>query len=156
GTDTKALVNGSQVPANYTFVASDAGSHTFTVAFQTAGAQTVTVTDGATHFAATTSPINVAVTFSKFTVNLLGGNSLVAGNSLLFSVQAADQFGNPVTTYTGPGSVTITSTPADPLGNLPITGALTSAGTGLFLGTFKTAGVYTLTATAAGAAAHRD
>jgi hypothetical protein len=38
--DRKAIL-----PANYTFTAADAGTHTFTIVFETAGSQSVTATD---------------------------------------------------------------------------------------------------------------
>src|SRR5262249_31078083 len=66
----------------------------------------------------------------------------------LFTVQAVDQFGNPVSAYSGPSSVTITSTPTDPLANLPLNGSVNSSGFGFFQGNLKGAGTYTLTASA--------
>jgi N-acetylneuraminic acid mutarotase len=148
--DSNALVNGSQAPTTYTFVPADAGSHTFTVVFANAGNQTVTITDAANHFSGTTSPVAVAVAFSKFTVDVAGGNALVAGNAFLVTVQATDQAGNPVTSYNGPRAITVTATPADPLANLSLSGTLNNLGTATLLGTLKTAGSYTLTATAGG------
>jgi hypothetical protein len=79
---------------------------------------------------------------------ITGGGTIVAGNPFLFTVQAADSLGNPVTTYSGPTGITATATPADPQGNFPITGALNSSGFGFFAGTLKTAGSYMLTITA--------
>jgi hypothetical protein len=89
-----------------------------------------------------------AGTFSKFVVRLPGGNTLVAGKPFLLTAQAADSFGNPITSYSGPASVTVSASPADPQGNFPITGTLDSRGLGVFLGNLESAGSYTLTATA--------
>jgi hypothetical protein len=82
-----------------------------------------------------------------FTFSMLGGNTVAAGRSFLFTVQAIDPFGKPLTTLTGPTRVTLTATPADPQDNFPITGTLDSSGFGFFFGNFKTAGSYKLIAT---------
>jgi N-acetylneuraminic acid mutarotase len=149
-TDGRAAINGAGLPASYTFVAADKGAHHFTVMLASAGTQTITVTDQANNtLTANTSPITVkAGPFSQFVVNAPAGNTLTAGGPFLFTAQAADSFGNPVTSYNGPSSVTIAATPADPEGNFPITGALNSSGFGLFVGDFKTVGSYTLNASA--------
>jgi hypothetical protein len=149
-TDGHAVFGGNGLPVSYTFVASDNGAHTFTVMLQTAGSQTITATDQANKsLTATTNPITVnAGPFSKFVVSVPDGNTIAAGNPFLFTAQAADSFGNPVTSYSGPTNITATATPADPQSNVPITGTLNSSGFGFFLGNLKTAGSYTLTTTA--------
>jgi hypothetical protein len=90
------------------------------------------------------------VTGPSFGISLPAGNSVVAGNPFLATVQALDAVGNPVTTFTGPANVPITSSPPDAQGSFPITVPLNSSGFGFFQGTLKTAGSYTLTATATG------
>jgi hypothetical protein len=148
-TDSNATVNGSPVPAKYTFVAGDAGTHTFTLLFKTAGAQSITVSDQVnTSLAATTKPITVTAIFTQYTVSVLGGTNLVAGNAFIFTVQATDSFGNPVTDYRGPATVTLAAAPIDFQSNVPATGTLDSNGFGFFLANLKTTGLYTLTATA--------
>jgi N-acetylneuraminic acid mutarotase len=147
-TDKQATSGGNPLPVTYTFAASDSGAHTFTVALQTAGNQTITVTDAANQFTATTNPITVNVPFSKYVVDLPGGNTIVAGTFFAFTVQATDQFGNPVTNYSGPTSITATTTPADSQSNMPIAGTLNSSGFGVFLASLKIAGSYTITVTA--------
>jgi hypothetical protein len=47
------------LPSDYTFTASDNGSHTFTVTLKTAGTQSVTVSDTASGLSATTSGVSV-------------------------------------------------------------------------------------------------
>jgi hypothetical protein len=118
------------------------------------------VMDGSGHFFGTTGQggINgVGTVFevnavpppaSKFDVTLPAGNSVVAGTPFLVTVQALDSTGNPVTSYSGPASITITSNPADAQGNVPATGTLNSNGFGYFLSTLKTASSYALAATA--------
>ncbi len=83
---------------------------------------------------------------SQFVVTVLSGSSIVAGNVVLFSVQAVDQNGNPLLSYNGPANITLATTPVDPLGKLPTSGALNSKGFGIFFGTLDTAGAYTAAA----------
>jgi hypothetical protein len=149
-TDSRAELGGNALPATYTFVAGDQGKHTFTVALASAGSQTITATDQATSaLTATTGPITVNPgPFSKFLVGVVGGNSIVAGAPFQVTVQAADAFGNAITNYSGPSSVSTAASPADPQGGFPIAGTLNNSGFGFFLGNFKTVGSYTLTTTA--------
>jgi hypothetical protein len=149
-TDGHAAAGGDGLPASYTFLASDNGAHTFTVTLATAGSQTITVTDQANNsLTATTSPITViAGPVSQFLVNAASGNTIMAGGPFLFSVQAGDSFGNPVTSYGGPTSITAAARPPDPQASSPITGMLNGSGFGSFLVDLKTAGSYTVTTTA--------
>ena len=102
-TDNKAVYGGSPVPVGYTFVGNDAGSHTFTLVLETAGAQSVTLTDQANNnLTATTNPITVNAIFTQFAVTVLGGTKIAADDSFLFTVQATDPFANPVTDYQRP------------------------------------------------------
>jgi subtilisin-like proprotein convertase family protein len=144
------------LPADYSFVAGDNGTHTFTnaVTLKTAGTQNVVATD--TVQAALTgaeAPIDVSpASTSQF---LLAGftSPIKAGLSSPFTVTAADQFGNTTPDYAG--TVTLGST--DPqAGFAPSTYTFTGAGAGndngvhSFTGTLKTAGTQTITATDAG------
>jgi hypothetical protein len=149
-TDGHATAGGVSLPTSYTFVTGDHGEHSFTVTLASAGSQTITATDQANNtLTATTGPIAVNPgPFSKFSVNVPGGNSMVAGNLFQVTVQAADAFGNALTSYSGPSSVLIAASPPDPQGNFPITGTLNASGFGFFLGSLKTAGSYTLMTTA--------
>ncbi len=88
----------------------------------------------------------------QFIVTILGSNSIVAGQSFVFMIQAADSMGNVLTNYTGPTTISFSTTPTDPQGNFPFTGQLSSSGVGFYQGTLKTAGNYTLTASAGGGA----
>jgi len=68
---------------------------------------TVTATDtlGASasqNYSITVSPGQ----FSKYLVAVQGSSTVQAGSSFLVTVQAADQYGNPVTSYSGPATVT--------------------------------------------------
>ena len=68
---------------------------------------------------------------------------MTAGSPFLFTVQAADPYGNTVSSYTGPSSVAVAVSPVDPQGSIPTSITLNSAGLGFSLGTLKTAGSYT-------------
>jgi N-acetylneuraminic acid mutarotase len=146
-TDNSAQVNSGPLPASYTFVPSDAGTHTFTVTLASLGSQTITLTDQRnSSLTATTSPITVAAgPFYKFVFSVPRGNSVVAGSAFLVTAQATDQFDNPVSES---GNITLTATPNDGHGNLPITSVLNGLSTGYFLVNLKTAGSYIFTATA--------
>jgi autotransporter-associated beta strand protein len=141
------------LPANYTFTSggltSDDGVHTFTATLKTAGSQTVTATDSVTSsINGTTNAVLVnAGAFSKYVVALATGSTVTAGNPFTFTVQAADQFGNAVSGYTGPGTVTVGVSPSDPQGSVPTSLALNGAGAGFASGTLKTVGSYTVTVT---------
>jgi sugar lactone lactonase YvrE len=135
------------LPSDYTFTSSDNGTHTFTVTLQSAGSQSLTVTDQAnTSLTATTGPITVNGGSAKFLVSIPSGNTIVVGDPFLVTVQAVDASGNPVANYSGPTNVTFSSSPPDP--QKSFTATLNSSGYGFFLGNLKTAGSYTLTATA--------
>jgi autotransporter-associated beta strand protein len=149
-TDSAATYNGNPLPATYTFVAADNGAHTFTVKLNTPGSPTISIADQANSgLKATTNAITVTTAggFSKYVLAPVGSSSLVAGAPFLVTVQAADATGTPVTNYTGPASVTVAASPADPHGTFPQTVALNSSGFGFFVGNLQTAGAYTLTAT---------
>ncbi len=155
-TDGNALWNGLGLPASYTFTSDDAGTHTFTVTLKSAGTQTLTATDKQnSSLAITTGPITVTPgALNKFVVTVLNSSfvpasSFVAGNSFLVTAQAVDQFGNFITSYGGQSNITLSAGPvADPLSNFPVPGTISSNGFAFFLGTLKTVGTYTLTATA--------
>jgi hypothetical protein len=89
------------LPANYTFKASDAGTHTFTVTFKTAGTQSLTVTD--TSNASSTGSETGITVFPGATTELVylqQPSSGLVGNSInpAVKVEEVDQFGNVVTT----------------------------------------------------------
>jgi uncharacterized delta-60 repeat protein len=129
------------LPADYTFVAGDAGSHAFSgVIFDTAGAQTLTATDttrGTITGGATTTVSAAAA--ARFAVS--APTSAMAGVAFSETVIALDAFGNVATGYTG----TVHFTSSDAQAGLPADAPLTN-GTGLFNITLKTAGVQSVTA----------
>ncbi len=141
-TSTDALAT---LPANYTFVAGDFGSHAFSATLETAGSQTTTATDTVTATITGTSP-TVAVSPAAVASLALTGTpaSVTAGNSASVTVTAQDAYQNTVTTYTG----TVHFTSSDAQAVLPANYTFTGGdnGTHAFSATLKTAGSQTLAA----------
>jgi hypothetical protein len=133
------------LPADYAFTATDAGRHTFSVTFKTAGTQAVRATDTA-HGSITGVASNIAVNPAAASVLIVSGfSALAAGTPWGFNVQARDPYNNIATGYRG--TVHITST--DSKSRLPADYTFTSAdaGTHRLVATLETAGSQTLTAT---------
>ncbi|HTI49465.1 MAG TPA: ELWxxDGT repeat protein, partial [Planctomycetaceae bacterium] len=94
--DSKAVL-----PANYTFTAADAGTHTFSATLKTSGTRSITATDTQrSSLAATQGGITVtAATASKFAITAPSSVKAGAAFSLIVTVQ--DAYGNVVVGYTG-------------------------------------------------------
>ena len=82
----------------------------------------------------------------EFIVSVIGNTTIPAGTGFLVSIQAADASGNPITNYSGPAAVTVSTTPASSASNFPTSIMMGSNGLGLFLGTLQQVGSYTITA----------
>jgi hypothetical protein len=134
------------LPANYTFTAADAGSHTFSATLKTAGTLSITATD--------TTTAGITGTDGGITVQPAAASKLVvsgypspttAGASHTFTVTAEDPYGNTATGYAG----TVHFTSSDARAVLPANYAFTTAdaGTHTFSATLKTAGTQSITAT---------
>jgi hypothetical protein len=131
------------LPANYTFVAADNGTHTFTATLKTLGAQSITATDTAAgsitgsqtgiSVTADTTPPTFAITQSGANVTTNGTNTVIftkaAGSS--FTITATDpESGIGATTFptcpagwtrtTGTNSVTCTDTTSAVAGNMTV------------------------------------
>ncbi len=163
-TDSQATFNGNPLPAFYTFIANDAGSHNFTILLGTATNpptipnQTVTVTDQAnTSLTATTSPVAVFPgAFNKFVDTVKDASTqqptttVTSGSTFIFTVQATDAFGNAITNYptNAPTTVSTTTNPVDPKDN-PSSFQTFFTGNGFWFctGTLYTVGAYTLLTT---------
>jgi len=132
----------SDLPAFYTFTAVDAGAHTLSTTFKTAGPQSITVNDPSSTTIAgsrvdfTVSP-NALATFA-----VTGFPATTAGVSQSFTVTAQDAFGNVITGYTG----TVSFGSSDPQASLPAAYTFTLADSGVhtFSATLKTAGSQSL------------
>jgi hypothetical protein len=139
-TDSKPVL-----PANYTFVAADAGSHTFSATFKTAGAQSVTATDtvaGAIKGTQSGITVNPAAASRLVVANFPG--TTTAGVSQSFKVTAQDAFGNTATGYTGIIAFISSDAQAVLPAQYTFTGA--DAGAHTFNATLKTAGKQSITA----------
>ena len=142
------------LPADYTFTAADAGSHTFSVILKTAATESITVTGGT--FTAT-SAVAVSAAAPATVVTTAGTpQSALTGQPFAVNLQALveDAYGNPVA-----GASVVFAAPASgagaafPGGSLSAT-ALTNANgyaTAPTLTSNATVGGYSVTATVAGA-----
>jgi hypothetical protein len=133
---------GVSIPTDYTFLPADAGVHTFSGTFVTAGNQTITATDTVDGtITGTSNPTSVtAAPATHFTSSAPG--TATAGTPINVTVAALDPFNNTDTGYGG----TIHFTSSDAAAVLPGDTTLT-AGTGTFPATLNTAGNQTITAT---------
>jgi hypothetical protein len=134
------------LPADYTFKATDAGVHAFTVTLKTAAAQSITVSDTVTP-ALTATQSGITVNAAAASTFVLSGypTSTTAGTAHTFTVTALDAFGNVATGYTGTVHFTSTDAQAGLPSNYTFTAA--DAGTHTFTVTLKTAGTQSITAT---------
>jgi hypothetical protein len=135
----------ASLPADYTFLPGDAGSHTFTATLFTAGTQSLTATD--TTSGVTGSQTNIMVTAGALDHLIVSGfpSPTTAGTAGTVTVTAADIYGNTVTGYMGTVHFTSTDAKAD----LPTDYTFTAAdnGTHTFSATLKTAATQSITAT---------
>ncbi|HEV8061022.1 MAG TPA: DUF4214 domain-containing protein, partial [Gemmataceae bacterium] len=133
------------LPQAYTFTAADAGMHTFSGTFETAGTQSVTATDvNRSNLNGAQSGILVApAAASKFVFSSVPA-AATAGTAFNFTVTAEDPFNNTATAYAG----TVAFTSSDGAAALPAASSLIN-GVGTFSATLKTAAAagQTITAT---------
>jgi hypothetical protein len=128
----------AELPADYTFTSSDAGSHTFSGRLNTAGSQSIQAVDTHTPSIMGLQSGIVVNPSAASTFSLNYPMSTIAGTSQPFSVTALDVYGNTVTAYTG----TVHFTSDDTKAVLPADYAYqaSDAGTHAFAATLKTAG----------------
>jgi Putative Ig domain len=144
GTVTLSSSGGDIAPTSVTLTN---GTATLPVTLTVAANETITAS-----FTGLTSGMASIVVgygaFSKYTVTtLVGAPTATAGNSFLVAVQAADQFGNPVTSYSGPSMATATLSPTSTASNFPTTLSIGTNGQGFTLATLQKVGTYTITVT---------
>jgi subtilisin family serine protease len=135
------------LPASYTFTSADAGTFTFPVTLETAGTQSISVTDSSTS-TLTGSETGITVEPAALAKLVVSGfpTSSTAGMAHNFAVTATDLYGNVITGYLG--TVDLSST--DPNALLSPTSYIfnsADAGTHSFSATLKTAGLQSITAT---------
>jgi uncharacterized membrane protein YqgA involved in biofilm formation len=142
----------AKLPADYTFIAADAGTHVFAgnLILKTAGTQSVTATATDTVTASIhgsqTGIVVTAAALSKLVVSGLG-SPRPAGIAGSLRVTATDAYGNRIVGYLGTIHLTSTDTAAKLPANYTFTVA--DAGTHVFSAnvTLKTAGTQSVTAT---------
>ena len=133
------------LPANYSFAAADGGVHTFSATLNTAGTQSITVTDTAASFRAgsqTGITVNPAAA-SALTVTGFP-SPITAGVAHNFTVTLRDPYGNIATSYTG--TVQFTSSDQKAALSANYTFTTSDAGAHTFSATLKTAGTQSITA----------
>jgi prepilin-type N-terminal cleavage/methylation domain-containing protein len=134
------------LPANYSFLAGDNGTRTFTATLKTVGTQSITATDTMTS-TITGSQTGITVTPGPAASLLVAGypSPTVSGVSHTFTVTAKDASGNTATGYTG----TVKFTSTDVAAVLPANYTFTAADNGAhtFSATLKTPGARAITAT---------
>jgi alpha-tubulin suppressor-like RCC1 family protein len=88
------------LPADYSFVAGDKGTHTFSATLSTAGTQTITVTDSSTSaITGVSNSVGVTPAAPKFVVT--ADATATAGTAFPVTVAVKDNFGNIISDYTG-------------------------------------------------------
>src|SRR5262249_28205922 len=97
-TDARAAL-----PADYTFTADDAGSHTFSATLFTAATQSLTVADKLTPTSSNGTEAGILVDPAAVTTFIVSGypSSTTAGDAHNFTVTARDAYGNTATNYDG-------------------------------------------------------
>src|SRR5439155_14306128 len=123
------------LPADYTFTAADAGTHSFSVTLIRSGPQTLTASDAANNLSTTSNPTVNAAAASRLML-ASGSGSVSAGTSFSFTVTALDPYGNTASGYAGTVHFS-TSDPSPP--SMPADSTLNN-GQGTFSATLKTAG----------------
>jgi hypothetical protein len=147
-TDNGAITLNSSAGADLspTTVSLTNGTATIPVTLTAAGSQTISAS--ATGLTSGTATLSVSLgPFTGYNVGVIGSSTIQAGSNFLGTVQAADAFGNPITSYTGPASVTVNASPSSAVGDFPATVAINAQGLGFFLGNLQKVGSYALTAT---------
>jgi DNA/RNA endonuclease G (NUC1)/fibronectin type 3 domain-containing protein len=131
------------LPADYTFVSGDAGTHTFSLSLTSTGAQSITATDGGITGSANTTVAPPPATHFSVTAPANVGN----GTPFNVTVTALDASNTIVPSYTG--TVHFTSSSAGTLpGDYTFTGG--DAGTHTFSVSLTTTGAQSITATDGG------
>jgi hypothetical protein len=144
GTVHFATTANAELPADYTFELTDAGSHTFSATLKSAGTDTITISDVA----------DAALTgFNSWLVGPADATrctvaqappSARAGSVVGVAVTLHDPFDNLATTYTG--TIRVSSTDARATLPAAITYEASDAGSHAFSASLRTAGAQTLSA----------
>jgi hypothetical protein len=116
-TDTQATL-----PPAFTFTGADAGRHTFSATFRTAGTWSVTAADGANTLSEVTNVLVVAASAANCDLSVIAK----AGTDVAVRVRVLDPFANLATGYRG----TLSLSSSDAAAQLPAPATYTSADAG--------------------------
>ena len=130
------------LPADYTFTAADAGTHTFTITLKTAGTKSITATDTVTSSITGSASINVAAASARHFL-IRAPAKAKADKAFSITVVAKDSAGKTIKNFIG----TVHFTSTDPLATLPSDYTFTAADRGRhrFVVKLKTLGPRTIT-----------
>jgi uncharacterized repeat protein (TIGR03803 family) len=143
GTGSITFSETGSLPAGMTLSTSGVLSGTPTVA----GDYTITVSamDALAESASHNYDLIVAPgSLGEYLVSVAGSSTVQAGNSFMVAVQAADAFGNTITSYSGPSTASVMVSPSNPANVFPSIVSLNGSGLGLFLATLPKVGSYTI------------
>jgi hypothetical protein len=131
------------LPASYTFQKADRGIHTFSAILETAGTQSLTVTDPSKRWNSTETGIVVSPA-AAVVYNLSFPSLSPAGTPQTLTLTVRDSYGNVATGYTG----TVSFSSSDPAASLPTnyTFSGSDAGVHLFSATLWTPGIQSIIA----------
>jgi uncharacterized repeat protein (TIGR03803 family) len=117
------------------------GSGTVSLTLTTAGSNTLT--GSCAGISALSSPVVVGPgALATYLLAVQGPSTVQAGTGVIVTVQAADQYDNPITSYSGPSTVTPSVSPTTGASNLPATVPIGKNGFGVFLANLQTVGTY--------------
>jgi hypothetical protein len=123
------------------------GTVTVMATLTTAGTQTVTASASGLTSGTASIVVNPGP-FTQYLVTVQGSSTVQAGTTFPVTVQAADAYGNPVTSgYSGPSSVTASITPPSAFSNFPQPVPINGIGGGSFNGILDKVGTYTISVT---------
>jgi hypothetical protein len=132
------------LPADYTFMLSDDGTHTFSFTLDRAGTQSVTVTDTSSSGLQDTVPVTVAP--GPFALYLMQAPATItAGQQFNILLTAQDAFQNTLIGYNG--TVSISSTDSRAALPAPYMFVVADSGTHSFSVTLRTSGLQKIVAT---------
>jgi hypothetical protein len=144
GTGTKVFSEIGTLPTGLTLSSSGVLAGTATLAGYYSFIVTATDTVGAS--ASQSYMVSVGPgPFGAYQVSASGSKTIQAGSAFQVMVQATDQYGNAITNYSGPATVTVTVSPTPGSSNFPISVPINSIGSGLFLADLQSIGSYTIT-----------
>ncbi len=133
----------ASLPASYTFIAADAGVHTFTATLKTAGMQSISVKDSVI-LTAVGSQVGITVNAgTAASIGVSGFPATTAGVARNMVVTVKDAYGNFSPNYRG----TVAFSSSDVKAGLPASYTFTSSDAGIhtFAATLKTSGLQSIT-----------